>query len=152
MRTTRYIFDHGKLWLWRVEWRGEWGASPTCHFISKQGQWVEDRGHGPSMPLFCQQSPFIWRYREMETSMPSGKDDFRSPCFYLCIITVLVFFFFSLLFFHESTATGFLDCSSVWSFEQQCAPCSRGSLAAFGVALVDSPQWVNMGREGKGRG
>lgn len=40
----------------------------------------------------------------------------------------------------------------MWSFEQQCAPCSRGSLAAFGVALVDSPQWVNMGREGKGQG
>lgn len=76
----------------------------------------------------------------------AGRHDLWLPCFYLCK-TVLVFFFFS----HESTATGFIDCSSVGPLGSSllhiaevllCLP-----LGFLSSALLEGSAW---GGKGKG--
>lgn len=84
--------------------------------------------------------------------MPSGKDDFRSPCFYLCIITVLVFFFSSLSFFSMKVLP--LD---FWTVPQ-CGPLSSSVLHVaevlwlpLGLLLLtrlNGSTWGGKGRDG----
>lgn len=91
---------------------------------------MEDRGCCHSKSLFCQQPPLILHYQEIENLYAKLEELICGHHVFMC----KTFSFFS----HESTATGFLDCSSVGPLGSSLLHIAKVPLSAFGVSLIGS--------------